>query len=135
AVDEPVTLSLVTTGLDLAGARILWEARDQQPDFGATYTISPKHAGPQWVEAEITWPDGRRLYATGSFAANAPVVNWVDDALPAGAQPGGTEPWTWVTSPAPMSGAKAHQSGLASGLHEHAFTEASTPLEVGVGDK
>ena len=35
---------------NIAGARITWEARDQQPDFGSTYTIKPKSAGAQWVE-------------------------------------------------------------------------------------
>ncbi len=130
-VGQPVTLAL--TGVDTAGARITWEARDQQPDFGSTYTISPQNNGAQWVEAEIVFADGRRIFATGSFTANSPIVNWVDDAIPAGATPGGSEPWTWVTSPA-MSGTKAHQSVLAAGMHEHAFNDAGAVLEVGVGD-
>ena len=133
-VGVPVTLSLNTSGINVAGARILWEARDQQPDFGSTYTITPKYSGTQWVDAEITWPDGRRMYATGSFSANATLVNWVDDALPLGATPNGNEPWTWVTSPTPKLGTKAHQSTLAAGLHEHAFQYASIPMEVATGD-
>jgi hypothetical protein len=67
AVGQPITLSLDAAGLDLANARIVWEARDQRPDFGSTYTVSPKNTGAQWVEVEITWPDGRRAFATGSF--------------------------------------------------------------------
>jgi hypothetical protein len=66
-VGQPITLSLDTTGLDLTNARIVWEARDQMPDFGSTFTITPKNTGANWVEVEITWPDGRRAFATGSF--------------------------------------------------------------------
>jgi hypothetical protein len=69
AVGQPITLSVNAAGLDLAGARITWEARDQQPDFGSTYTITPKTSGAQWVEVEITWADGRRMFGTGSFNA------------------------------------------------------------------
>ncbi|MES2695665.1 MAG: glycoside hydrolase family 9 protein, partial [Verrucomicrobiota bacterium] len=134
AVGVPVTLSLNANGLDLTGARILWEARDQQPDFGSTYTISPKNSGDQWVDAEITWPDGRRAYATGSFRANAALVNWVDDLLPLGAQATGSEPWSWVSSPTAKLGGLAHQSKIAAGLHEHAFQYALVPLEISAGD-
>jgi hypothetical protein len=131
-VGQPVTLSL--TGVNVAGARITWEARDQQPDFGSTYTISPKNNGAQWVEAEVVFADGRRIFATGTFNANSPISNWIDDSLPAGTALGGNEPWTWVSSPT-MSGTKAHQSSINAGIHEHAFQEISTPLEVGAGDK
>lgn len=65
-------------------------------------------------------------------------VAWVEDALPAGATAyvGGGDSWYWVsTNPAPFSGTKAHQSTLAAGLHQHYFTEASTPLAVKRGDK
>ncbi len=62
---------------------------------------------------------------------------WVDDALPAGALGGGTggESWNWVTSgPTPFSGAKAHQSIAAAGLHEHSFNWASAKMNVAAGD-
>jgi hypothetical protein len=68
-VGQPVTLSIDSSGLDLAGARITWEARDQQPDFGSTYTIAPKTTGAQWVEVEITWADGRRMFGTAAYTA------------------------------------------------------------------
>jgi len=68
-VGQAVTLSIDTAGLDLSGARITWEARDQQPDFGSTYTIKPKTSGTQWGEAEVTWADGRRLFGAASFTA------------------------------------------------------------------
>ena len=31
---QPVTVSLQAPGMDLTGARITWEARDQEPAFG-----------------------------------------------------------------------------------------------------
>jgi RHS repeat-associated protein len=56
-------------------------------------------------------------------------VVWVDDQLPAGATPYGS--WTWITgNPSPFSGATAHQSGVASGAHQHYFGYASATLEV-----
>ncbi|HXA14884.1 MAG TPA: glycoside hydrolase family 9 protein [Opitutaceae bacterium] len=66
----PTTLSVQTPGLDLTNARIVWEARDQQPAFDLTYTISPKKTGPQWVEVEVEWPDGRRVFASSTFTAS-----------------------------------------------------------------
>ena len=62
---------------------------------------------------------------------------WFDDALPAGAQPGasGGDDWTWIgTAPAPHAGARAHQSAIASGLHEHYFNYASTPFALAAND-
>lgn len=136
ALGTPVTLSLSTTGLDLTNSRIVWEARDQQPDYGSSYTIAPKNNGDQWVEAEVTWPDGRRAFATGTFTANSPVITWVDDAMPAGASPVGNEAWSWTaSSPAPSAGALAHQSTLAAGTHEHGFDNAASALIVSAGDK
>ena len=71
-----------------------------------------------------------------------PVSVWVDDALPDGSvtnDAGGdswtAEPWNWVTNnPAPFSGAAAHQSALAPGIHEHLFQYATSTLEVFPGD-
>ena len=40
-LNAPVTLTLQVPGLDLTGARIVWEGRDQQPAFGSTYTFTP----------------------------------------------------------------------------------------------
>jgi hypothetical protein len=133
----PVTLRVDVPGEDLSRARIVWEARDQEPAFGATYTISPKNNGPQWVEAEIAWPDGRRAFAASSFAANSATIAWVDDALPAGAVPAfsGGDGWNWIAAePAPHSGHRAHQSNLTAGLHEHWFTGATATLAIGPGD-
>jgi hypothetical protein len=130
----------LSTSLDLTGARIVWEAREQEPAFGPTYTIQPKSTGENWVEVEVQWPDGRRAFAHGKFTADASVVKFIDDALPAGAYAStstGGDGWNWVTSsPAPKSGTKAHQTaGGSTGNKEHSFVGASSPMEVGTGDK
>ncbi|HWA10522.1 MAG TPA: glycoside hydrolase family 9 protein [Opitutaceae bacterium] len=134
---SPVTLSVDVPGADLGNARIVWEARDQSPAYGATYVISPKNSGAQWVEVEVEWPDGRRAVGASSFAANSPVITWVEGALPAGANPGadGGDGWNWSSlTPPPDSAAQPHESNLASGLHEHWFTGATATLDVGTGD-
>jgi hypothetical protein len=137
-VGQPVTVSMkAPAGVDLSQARITWEARDQEPAFGPTFTFSPKNNGTQWVEAEAQLPDGRRVFATASLNANSPNIVWVDDALPAGAVPGteGGDSWDWITSsPAPKSGLKAHQSAAAPGMHQHFFDHATATLQVGAGD-
>ncbi len=132
-VGAPVTLSLNSAGLDLAGARIVWEARDQEPDFGSTYTIAPKNPGVQWVEVQITWADGRRMVGAGTFSANSPLITFVDDRIPAGARAVGSHPWNWTSEKAPVSGTLAHSS-VGTGQHEHGFQDASAPLTVGRGD-
>lgn len=135
-IGEPVTLTLNTEGLDLTGARILWEARDQQPDFGREFVVVPRNTGKQWVEVEISWPDGRRMVGVASFMANAPLVNWVDDALPKDSftSSGGGDTWNWQDDAQAPSGTKVHVSDAASGLHEHAFNGATAALDVAVGD-
>jgi len=136
-LNTPVTLSLQVPGLDLTGARIVWEGRDQQPAFGATYTFTPVNDGDQWVEAEVEWPDGRRAFAENDFQANSPVQVWVDDALPAGATGGGDggDSWKWVSvNPAAQSGALAAKTIVAAGLHDLWFTGAAGTMQVNAGD-
>jgi hypothetical protein len=136
-VGSPVTVSLQVPGMDLSGARVTWEARDQEPAYGAMFTFAPQNNGPQWVEAEAQWADGRRAFAKASFNANSPNIVWVDDAVPAGATVGGDggDSWNWVSSnPAPLSGTKAHESALASGEHQHFFLGATATLTIGTGD-
>jgi hypothetical protein len=48
---------------DLSQARIVWEARDQEPAFGKTFSFTPASSGSQWIEAEAQLPDGRRFFA------------------------------------------------------------------------
>jgi hypothetical protein len=136
-LNRPVTLHVDVPSESLSLARIVWEARDQEPALGPTYTISPKNSGPQWVEAEVEWPDGRRAFAAASFAANSAVAVWVDGAVPADAVPesDGGDGWNWITAdPARNPSSRAHRSSLSSGLHEHGFRGASATLEVDAGD-
>jgi hypothetical protein len=72
------------------------------------------------------------IAGTASVEVNDDTV-WVEDAVPAGSTLGGI--WTWVsTSPEPISGALAHQSTLAAGVHQHFFYGTSDPLIVNLGD-
>jgi len=136
-LNTPVTLSVQVAGQSLTNARIVWEARDQQPAFGSTATFSPVNNGDQWVEAEVEWPDGRRAFAKSDFQANNPVQIWIDDSLPANAATGsdGGDRWNWISAgPAPESGVLAMQTIAAAGLHENWFTGTSGPMQVQTGD-
>jgi len=63
APGAPMQLSLSVAGLDLSRSTVVWEAADQEPHVGATWTFQPKRSGVCWVEAEAAWPDGRRAFA------------------------------------------------------------------------
>lgn len=69
-VGRPVTVTLQVAEPNLSGARMVWEARDQEPAFGSNldYTFTPVQDGPHWIEAEVQWPDGRRAFAIGSIS-------------------------------------------------------------------
>ena len=74
----PVTVTLQVADPNLTGAKIVWEGRDVEPDFGGvnfTFTALAQE-GPQWIEAEVQWPDGRRAFARNSItvSASAPPV-------------------------------------------------------------
>jgi hypothetical protein len=68
---KAVTARLSVEGLDLTSARIVWEASGREPELGASLTLSPT-AGPQWIEAEAQWPDGRRVFAHADYEATGP---------------------------------------------------------------
>jgi hypothetical protein len=80
ALGQPITVTLQVADPDLSQARIVWEARNQEPNFGGVnYTFTPLlHEGQHWIEAEVQWPDGRRAFASNSVTvtsiANAPAV-------------------------------------------------------------
>jgi len=134
-IGSNVTVSLQASGLDLTGARITWEARDQQPTFGQTFTFAPVNNGVQWVEAEAQFPDGRRVFASNTFIANSPNVVWVEDSVPPGGVSGsdGGDSWNWISSnPTPHSGALALRSAIASGEHQAYFSGATATLNVGI---
>jgi len=60
---------------------------------------------------------------------------WIDDQLPQGATVGDGETWNWVTTdPLPFFGAVAHQSAMASGLHQHFFQNATATMSVNTGE-
>ncbi len=64
-------------------------------------------------------------------------IVWVEDAIPIGAwgSTAGGDTWNWVTaSPAPYSGAKAHQSANVVGYHDHSFNNATVTMPVAAGD-
>jgi hypothetical protein len=67
---QPVTVTLQVADTNLSNARIVWEARDQDPSFGGVnYTFTPLlHEGPHWIEAEVQWPDGRRAFASNAVS-------------------------------------------------------------------
>jgi hypothetical protein len=70
-VGTPLTITFrPLNGVDLADARITWEGRDQTPVYGQTFIFTPRSAGLQWAEAEAQLPDGRRVFARGTFTAN-----------------------------------------------------------------
>lgn len=139
---QPTPLRLEAEGIDLAEARITWEGRNQEPAFGAEYVFTARSSGPQWIEAEAVLPDGRRVFARATPAANAPVVLWVNGQLPAGAVAYAKDgdSWNWIkaaSKPAELQAHLAvpqHESALAKGIHEHGFHDAADPLMVERGD-
>lgn len=77
AVGETVTARLIAPeGLDLTHAEVVWEAAGAVTGRGESFTFKPAAHGPQWVEAEATWPDGRRIFAVAELSADngRPVV-------------------------------------------------------------
>jgi hypothetical protein len=134
------TVSLEAPGIDLTQARITWQAFNQEPTFGSTYTFTPGSAGTNWIEAEALLPDGRRVFAVTNLmvsASSSPNVVWVDDRLPTGAIPGsdGGDSWSWIgNNPPPNSGSLANQSALSIGQHQHFFTGATATLPILPGD-
>ncbi len=137
AIGTPLRLDI--PGENFSHARIVWEARNQEPAFGETYTVGARGNGDPWVEAEVAWPDGRRAFASTTFATANPELPWLDAALPADATPAanGGE-WEWSTAnPTPPSGKRSHRfqhTPEGGGLNEHWFTGASATLPVGPGD-
>ncbi|HEV8543207.1 MAG TPA: TIGR02597 family protein, partial [Verrucomicrobiae bacterium] len=64
-----ISANALVPGADMTGARVLWEARDQQPFIGNTFNFIPKNPGAQWVEVDILFSDGTRLFAKTNFLA------------------------------------------------------------------
>jgi hypothetical protein len=62
-------------GFDPSAAKVVWEAQDQQPASGNSFTFTPVSNGTQWVEAEASWPDGRRVFVVQNFNADNGLPN------------------------------------------------------------
>ena len=70
-----------------------------------------------------------------SPALRAADIVWMEDDHPTGAFPNpDTDGWNYVTNPL-FSGAKAHQSSLLAGIHQHYFSGATATLPVAAGEK
>lgn len=63
-----ISVSLKSDSVDLKQARIVWEARGNEPAYGTTFTFTPTNSGPTWIEAEAQLPDGRRIFATNTYS-------------------------------------------------------------------
>lgn len=120
-----------------------------RPAPAATYMVRAVslHVGPSGSYyngsqgAFTNIPNVAELAANAEPGLNATTkpadVVWVEDAVPAGAVSfaSSNDRWTWVSSnPRPLSGAVAHQSDAAPGLHHHFFAFAEAPLVVNEGD-
>lgn len=75
AVSNAMTATVTIPDLDLASARVVWEAQGQEPVFGTDFVFTPVNPGSNWIEVEAQWPDGRRVFAaTNFFLTNGPPV-------------------------------------------------------------
>jgi hypothetical protein len=66
---QNIGVTLSAPDVDLSRARIVWEARDQEPVLAKTFLFAPVNGGAQWLEAEAQLPDGRRIFAVTNFVA------------------------------------------------------------------
>jgi len=72
-ISNSATATLNVPNFDLAPARVVWEAHNQEPAFGSNFVFTPTNYGTNWIEAEAQWPDGRRVFAaTVFFSTNGP---------------------------------------------------------------
>ena len=115
-----------------------WNFGDGTTGSGVSASKSYAAAGTYTVTLTVTDNGGLSDSGSGTVTVTAGTgvtTVWVEDAVPAGAQVGGDEPFTWVSAnPAPFSGTLAHQSALRNGTHTHGFISATTKLTVGAGD-
>ncbi|MBI2948148.1 MAG: glycoside hydrolase family 9 protein, partial [Verrucomicrobia bacterium] len=77
STNTTVNAALEVSGLNLDQARIVWEASNQEPVFGASLTFTPTNHALHWVEVEAQWPDGRRVFGIAEFSATngLPIVS------------------------------------------------------------
>lgn len=63
SANTKLNVGLSAPGLDLAQARIVWEADGDLLTLSPTFTFTPGKGGFHWLEAEAQLPDGRRVFA------------------------------------------------------------------------
>ncbi len=72
---SPVTATFQPpSGMDVSGARVVWETAGQSPAYGTTFTFTPTNSAAFWVQAEAQWPDGRRSFAVYNNMATVSVA-------------------------------------------------------------
>jgi PKD repeat protein len=120
-------------------ASYAWNFGDGTTGTGVSTSKSYSAAGTYTVTLSVTDNGGASASNTGTVTvtpSGGSSAVWMEDALPLRASAGGSEAFTWVTSsPTPYSGARAHQSAVASGIHQHYFTGATPKFAVAPGDR
>jgi beta-glucosidase len=108
--------------------------------YSTTWDTTTVSNGQHFLTALATDTAGNQADSailTVMVSNSLPDIIWVEDSLPDGAILGvdGDDSWTWLNNnPAPFSGGLAHQSNLASGLHQHFFYGIANPFPVDPGD-
>jgi len=67
------TQATLQSSIDYGTAAPLWESLGNPLGTNSTYQHQVLETGDQWIETEFLLPDGRRLFATNTFPATAPV--------------------------------------------------------------
>ena len=64
-------LSLKVPGMAAPPLWTVWEGSRVPVRWAASLSLRPGQAGPQWLEAEALWPDGRRAFAVFRWRQSA----------------------------------------------------------------
>jgi RHS repeat-associated protein len=111
-----------------------WQTYGMDGELLAEYAANAAVTSPQ---KEYGYRNGQLLVTADAPAGPTADFIWVEDTLPAGAVPAGTnESWSWVgTNPSPYAGIQSHQSAIVTGFHQHYFSAATGTLTVNSTDK
>lgn len=88
---DVATARFSAPGLPLGNARIVWDGQDIEPGYGGTFALAPADVGPQVLEAEAIWPDGRRAVASASFRVHQQPVANLPQVTATASQPNASE--------------------------------------------
>jgi subtilisin family serine protease len=144
-VTDGAGVALASVNVALTGSQTASVQTDSSGNYsfanlteGGSYTVTPSLPGYMFGPPARPYESLNASHTGQNFTgAQAPSDDtvWVEDAAPAGATLGGEgEGWEWASSPAPFSGAAAHQSAASMGRHQHFFYGASQTLAVGAGE-